>query len=527
MSIKTAASVLSPKQTPQSRPLPGRKAEMRRNAAGGFVFKADGWIRLDRFLVLGSEANFYTSTQRMTLDNAAVVRRCLNADGQQVVQRIVEVSIAGRAPSNDPAIIALTLCSVYGDEATKHAAYLALSKVCRTGTHLFSFAELRNQLAGWGEGVQKAVGRWYAEQSPEKLALQLVKYRQRNGWTHRDLLRLSHRAGRSELLRYAATGEVDSREAPEIVIGFEKAKLAKTPKESAALIREYRLPRECVRSEHLDDPDVWAALLVDMPITAMVRNLGKMSSVGLLRPMSEAAGTVQVRLADAERLHRSRIHPMALLLAQRTYLSGHGYRGSLRWSPVQQVVDALDDAFYAAMPNVPSSGKRFLLAIDASGSMQVELSGMMISAREAAAAMALITAKREPNHYIVGYTVRPVELKISPRMRLDEATAVVTRSASGEGTDCALPVLWALHEKLHVDAICQYTDGESWAGDVHPSVALRHYRETMNSSMRCINSAFTATRGTLTDPNDPLTLDTVGLDTNSAEVIRAFASGEF
>ena len=50
------------KKTPQSKPIPGR--EMVKNAAGGFVFKADSWTRMERFLILGSEGNTYYVGER-------------------------------------------------------------------------------------------------------------------------------------------------------------------------------------------------------------------------------------------------------------------------------------------------------------------------------------------------------------------------------------------------------------------------------------------------------------------------------
>ena len=45
---------------------------------------------------------------------------------------------------------------------------------------------------GWGRALRRAVGAWYLAQPVDRLAYQLVKYRQRDGWSHRDLLRLAH-----------------------------------------------------------------------------------------------------------------------------------------------------------------------------------------------------------------------------------------------------------------------------------------------------------------------------------------------
>lgn len=142
---------------------------------------------------------------------------------------------------------------------------------------------------------------------------------------------------------------------------------------------------------------VWEALLEEMPITALVRNLATMTRVGLLDPSSAATAHVVAELADAERIRRARVHPIAVLAALRTYASGRGARGRNEWRPVRQIVDALDGAFYAAFGNVESTGKRLFIALDVSGSMT---SGMVagipgLTPRDASAALALVTAATE------------------------------------------------------------------------------------------------------------------------------------
>src|SRR5258706_11451678 len=96
--------------TPQNQPIPGSKQVP--NSAGGYAYAVDDWKRLDRFLILGSEGGSYYATEhKLTVENAAAVVRCIVADGQRTVKRIVEISESGRAPKNDPAILALALAS--------------------------------------------------------------------------------------------------------------------------------------------------------------------------------------------------------------------------------------------------------------------------------------------------------------------------------------------------------------------------------------------------------------------------------
>lgn len=529
MGVQSYLRHLSPGATPQSQPIPGREPEMVRNDAGGYGFAIDDWTRLDRWLVLGSDGGtYYASEQTTTLDNAPVLRRCIAADGLRTVARIVETSDAGRAPRNDPAILALALAAKLGNEATRKAAFAAVPQVCRIGTHLFSFAEAIQSLGGWGRGARRAVASWYMTKGDDSLAYQLVKYRQRNGWTHRDLLRLSHPLPAPLLAWAAGKGEGDGL--PRIVEGFAKVQATTDAKVAAGLILEYDLPREAVPTELLNEPAVWEALLVKMPLTAMIRNLGNMTKLGVVKPFSQGTDKVVSDLSDAERLRRSRVHPMAILLALKTYGGGHGLRGASVWSPVQQVVDALDAAFYASMDNVVPTGKRHILAVDTSGSMRGyyyggTVAGYPMAPVEAAAAMALVTARVEPTTLVLGFDTQLYALNISPRMRLDAVVRECTRN--GGGTDCSLPYRFALQEKLLTDAFVLYTDNQTWAGNQHPAQALAVYRKTVGIPVRSVCAAFTAVGHSVGDKADPLSLDCVGLDASIPQLIASFIAAEF
>src|SRR5450756_2367141 len=102
--------LFSRKSTPQSQPIPGSRQVP--NSAGGYAYPIDDWARLQRFLVLGTEAGtYYATEQKLSRENAEAVVRCIAADGRRTVDQIVEVSRAGRAPKNGPAIFALALAA--------------------------------------------------------------------------------------------------------------------------------------------------------------------------------------------------------------------------------------------------------------------------------------------------------------------------------------------------------------------------------------------------------------------------------
>jgi len=181
MSKKKYSKYFNTRATPQSQPISGRN--MVKNSAGGFAFSVDDWVMLDRFLILGSEGgSYYASPQKLTVQNAKAVVRCIETDGVRVINRLVEISQAGRAPKNDPALFVLALCSKFGDIATKHAAFDAFGKIVRIGTHLFKFNEEVKGFRGRGRWLKRANTAWYNDMNADRLAYQAVKYQQREGW---------------------------------------------------------------------------------------------------------------------------------------------------------------------------------------------------------------------------------------------------------------------------------------------------------------------------------------------------------
>ena len=134
------AKIFNRRAAPQSQPIPG--STQVRNSGGGYSWQVDDWTRLDRFLILGAEGGTYYITERdLVKQNHEAIVRCIKADGIRAVNRIVEISDAGRAPKNDPAIFTLALVVTHGDSQAKAHAFANLGKVCRIGTHLFHFAE--------------------------------------------------------------------------------------------------------------------------------------------------------------------------------------------------------------------------------------------------------------------------------------------------------------------------------------------------------------------------------------------------
>ncbi|MBL0338795.1 MAG: TROVE domain-containing protein [Rhodospirillaceae bacterium] len=531
MSYKSFLQMIFPSKkgkTPQNQPLPEQIA----NQAGGFYYALDDWIRLDRFLILGSDSGtYYVAPKQLTKDNAQLVVQLLKTDGIRVVERIVEMSSKGRAPKNDSALFALALAAAADDVKTRQAALAALPKVARTGAHLLMFISFVHPLRGWGRSLRKAFANWFLDMPVENLSLQSVKYRQRDGWSLRDTLRLSHVRPTEEkqtaLIDWIVHPEnpaaiAKAQENFRLITGFQKAKEAINADVVAEIIREYSLPREAVPNQHLNDAKVWDALLVDMPMTAMIRNLGKMSQVDLLKPFSHAATYVAKRLQDQEQLKKARIHPIQLLIALRTYAQGRGELGSLAWTPVTAIITALNEAFDLAFKQVEPSGKRILVGIDVSGSMQHVrcLGSSALQAIEAASAMAALFVRTEKQVHSITFDTQYYEFPITASQRLDDIIARIKQW--GGGTDISLPVKYALDKKVVVDVFVIITDSETWAGREHPVQTLQEYRQRINPKAKLVVLATTANAGSIVEPNDPLSFGVAGFDANVPELVSDF-----
>lgn len=531
-------TMINTRTTPQSERADPGQVE---NHAGGYTFTITPEDRVRRFLILGTTAGtYYQGEKELTRENATALIEFASQDPVRLVEIITEISTAGRAPKQNPTIFALAIATASENVTARKAAFDAMPAVLRTGTHLAMFAKYVKQVRGWGTGLMKAGRRWYDSKTVDQLAYQLVKYRQREGYTQRDLMRLIHPHTQDEtrnaLYRWVTQGD-RSDGLPGIVQGYLAAQDASDVSTWVKLIKDHRLSWEMLPDLALTDPGVWDALLdVGIPMTALIRQLPRLTNLGLVgNPLKKGdrTGDIVDQLTGSDRLAKARIHPFNVLVAQRTYAHGRGFRGTSTWDPARPIMDALDKAFYLAFGNVVPAGKRTLIGLDVSGSMGAQIVGSPLTARNASAAMSLITAATEPFTATYGFTgggwrrgdSEFRELVISPRQRLDDVIRTVSGLPFG-GTDCALPMVEALKRGLEVDTFLVITDNETWAGNIHPHQALKLYREKTGIPARLVVWGMTATNFSIADPDDPGMLDLVGVDSAAPQLLADFSRGD-
>ena len=531
-----------------------------KNNAGGFTFQVDDRARLERFVILGTDGGtYYVSERDLTKQNVDWLIELIKRDENgMVIDRVSDISYAGRALRNDTAIFVLELVFQYGSPELKKQARNRFNSIVRTSTHLFTSNAFAEAMGGaWGRARKTAVQQWYTDKSPEQLAYQAVKYRQRDGWTHRDSFRLAHPTGVDQQVGnfIMGKGEVTAFGTGDVLTGFEAMKNANSVKNVLELLDAFpKLPWEAIPTQFHKEPDVWKKLFYNGQLSgqALVRNITRLSRIGAFKDMVFAA-EYAAKLTDEEMIQKTRLHPFnylnALIVHQHGQIPRNPTRASVHygsdgiprlkdWNTVPVILDALNEGFYEAFKYVEPSRKRTSINLDVSGSMRAPASGLDMSCAEAGAAMAMAIARSEPYYVVNGFSDgNPragynwhrdvlVDLGISPGMNLTQVLKK-TRDQNFGRTNCALPMTNALRDRVEIDTFVVLTDNETWHGKIHPHVALREYRQKMGIDAKLVVVAMTATEFTIADPTDQGMLDVIGMDASVPKLISEFAKGEF
>src|SRR5581483_2558402 len=94
------------------------------------------------------------------------------------------------------------------------------------------------------------------------------------------------------------------------VDAFLAAQAVTSDRAAIAVVTQRRVPWEFLPSERLASPEVWEALAATVGLTALLRNLARMTRLGTIAPFAAVNAEVVRRLTDAAALKNARIHPM-------------------------------------------------------------------------------------------------------------------------------------------------------------------------------------------------------------------------
>jgi 60 kDa SS-A/Ro ribonucleoprotein len=311
---------------------------------------------------------------------------------------------------------------------------------------------------------------------------------------------------------------------------FLTAQAVSTEAEAIHVVTERGVPWEYLPSQVLSAPKVWEALAPGIGMTALIRNLARMTRIGTIAPYAAVNAAVVRRLTDAEALRAARIHPMDAWLALRVYNSCRSQPNPKaaveRWSPVGEISDALEEAYNLSFGHTEPSGRRMLVAVDSSGSMtwgQVAAGGSLLgTAYQVGCGMAAMIKRIEGgNVHVIDADTAVRNSRVTVRTNLRE---IASWQPSGGGTDLSLPFAYAAQHQLNVDGFLVLTDGETWAGKRHAFQALNGYRRRYNPAARVVVASMTAVGHTIGEPGDPGVLNVAGMDASLPKVVTGLSA---
>jgi 60 kDa SS-A/Ro ribonucleoprotein len=546
-----------------------------------------------RLLILGSRVNQYHQKKNNSLAVADIefIKQCIKAgEGPAILKLIEEIYESGRAPKQDITLqIHAILCRAENDALRRTA--LSLLRKYRTISHIYNWKkfhascenpQLGKITKGFGRGPKRSLNEWFLnmQDRPLDLAYQITKYGSREGWSFDQLIKCSHlNTGTGDdrvrthtrqtkpvlpatafdlVLRYAVMGFDETSKLAEkynlkneavykYLAAVNEAKHSSEgnlqQERLTELIYEYKLCREHVPTWSLKEIAVLTALLVNrnktrivMPLTALLRNLGNMSTHGVL-DNNEIRTLLCTHLVDAEIIRKSRIHPVSVLTAWFTYRNGSGLRGSKVWLPHPDILEALEEMFYHSFQNVEPTGKRICFLIDCSGSMTGPSLCESVTNAEAAALLTMIFTRSETkdaassHHAFYLFTVAKygsgstgltdVSDVIHAEASFTSVLNAVQRSDWGS-TDISMGILEAMKYKRKYDAFVVITDNDVNSG-IKPTEAMKQYRTALK--MPKTKLAVVATQGgdfTIADPQDPNMMDFVGFDSHGPKLLQEF-----
>lgn len=378
-------------------------------------------------------------------------------------------------------------------------------RVVQIPPDLFDFMTI---LEGMGRGQGgRAVKRAIADFLNDVTEYWVVKYNfskeRSRGYNLTDAVRTAHPKPKNEkqkaLFRYLVGKETDMSLLPQVA-AYERFRNAKTKEERIAAIREGSLTHDIVTLYGEMDQDMWTALMLEMPVFALLRHLNALDRAGVL---DANQGHVKELFTDKEVLRKSKILPFRFASAYRKVQK-------------QWVRDVLSKAADLTFDNLPDITGRTMVALDISASME----GQYI---EIGSLFAFALYKKTQGDSLF-YLFNRHASDANPSMEegiLEQAARIYAHG----GTDTGSPVRKLMEDGQKVDNIILITDEQQNTGS--PFYAeLTKYRRQFNPNAKTFIVDLSAYRSAMVPPTDDKTFYIYGWSNTVLNYI-AFGSRGF
>lgn len=439
---------------------------------------------------------------------------------------------------------------------------MALQTVCRTPEQLFMFlmyCQKSLKLKSWPRRHRTAIAKWYTANpqyldDPMLLAKHVTKYRRRHGFSHKRVLKSCHPntsrcpheikfilcyvvKGISKANRLHRGENSKIASVMEFIDDVDTLRQGRMPEDDVvALIKKWQLTWEQIPTVHLRSAKIWEALLHLMPMTALLRNLGKLTMHRLLEPGSQEETKTCSRLNDAELLKSAKLHPIQILSSLNGYRMGQGFKSDrCNWNVNQNIVRSLTQAYMMQLTSSsqnPDLPQNVLVAINTRHSIEEHVVGIpLTNCKQTATALAMTLKKSQQSTHTVtfgsGGIARRLDFQLSDAGILDIENALdtVEQRSDDEPVNFDAPFQYARQNMNAVNAVILMTDrlNEQDRSDIQK--AYRKFKEKF-LDVSFITVCFQNSEETspVADPQDPNMLDVIGVDAEALDIILSFIS---
>jgi len=426
---------------------------------------------------------FYVDQKGMVSEATALHDKMVQTDPEFLAKAIVYARNKGYMRSQP--VYGLAKLIAYKGESAEVARRRALAaevfgKVIQTPNDLRDFITLSASLGCKlsGRRIKTMIHQWLSSQMSEYWA---IKYGSAGhpGMSLRHILRHFH-PGHTELFRYLRSKkggfEVNLEALPQIR-AFEALKVAQTDEEKIKAITEGRLPHEVATSFAGASKAVWDAIVPQLPIFALVRNLATLERHGVLDSHRDL---IKGKLSNPDVIAKSKMLPFRFLTASEKISSS--------WA-----TDALRDALELSFVNVPAIEGRTAVFLDIS----VSMSGDFL--KVAALFAVSIMKQTNLNGRLITFNQHAHDIQVSAR---DSILTQASKIRPDGATDVSAPMRRLLEQKDKVDTIVLITDEQQNTGTPFYDV-LMQYRKTVNPHVKTFLVNVSPYRNAVVNPNDP------------------------
>lgn len=420
----------------------------------------------------------------------------------------------------DPSFAAKALVYARQNGYMRLQPIIGLAKLAKVDTELFKLifpqvvlipSDLQDFLTaihgqGRGEGgraIKKSIEKWLNDKlSP----YWVVKYNgQGRGYSLTDIVKTTHPKAKdcfkNDLFRYLVKGYTKEMPIPDQIRWYENLKQATNDEDRINCIKQGRLPHEVVTGVVSNmTPALWEAILVDMPIFALLRNINTLDRAGVL---DKNRDMITAKLTNKEAVSKSKILPFQLLKAY----------DAVKKSWVQ---DAIRIAVEYSVDNIPDIPGRSAILLDFSGSMNGE-------ELQTGGIFAFSLYKKTKGNAIFWLFDESVE-DPKPSM-VDSVLTQASRLRARGGTDTGVGVkrLRFLHE--NVDNIIIITDEQQNTGSSFFK-ELTNYRKTVNKNVKAFVIDISSYQtGGMVPPGDTLSYYIYGFSDQVLKFVSMAAKG--